>query len=92
MVQLTDELVARLDSESLRRGISRSALIREVLTEFLTDLRSNDVGRQIVAGYRLQPPHEPDEWGGLDGFADRASIELAQRLDEEERLEGHEPW
>lgn len=35
MVQLSDELVAALDDEAERRNMSRSALIRQAVTEFL---------------------------------------------------------
>jgi metal-responsive CopG/Arc/MetJ family transcriptional regulator len=37
IMQLTDELVELLDREAARRGVSRSALIRSALEEFLRD-------------------------------------------------------
>ncbi len=92
MVQLTDELIGELDAEAHRRGLSRSALIREVLDAYLGGLRSLDVGRRIVAGYTAVPQATPDAWGAVDRFSDRGAGELATRLDEEERRAGRAPW
>ena len=92
MVQLTEELVEDLDAESSRRGVSRSALIREAVTSYLENVRSSDVGRAIVNGYLDHPPHTPDEWSDLDSFGDVSALELAQRLDSEERQAGLESW
>lgn len=92
MVQLTEDLVQDLDAEASRRGLSRSALIREALNSYMDEVRSKDVGRAIVDGYQAYPPHTPDEWSTVESFGDVAVLELAQRLDAEERSEGHQPW
>lgn len=92
MVQLTDELVELLDEEAARRGISRSALIREILTAGLAEAADGAVVRSIVAGYTRLPQAMPDEWGSLEEQADRSATEVACRLDVEERAAGHEPW
>jgi len=62
MVQLSDDLVRMLDGEAARRGLSRSAVIREVLEESLADERAAEIGRRIAEGYRRIPPATPDEW------------------------------
>jgi hypothetical protein len=92
LVQLTDDLLRLLDEEAAERGISRSALIRQVLSGHLADRREAEISRRIVAGYERIPPGEPDGWDDLAAMADRATSEVGQRLDEEERREGHEPW
>lgn len=92
MVQLNDELVAALDAEAARRGVSRSALIREAVQEFLGDTVDVIVGAAIVEGYRRVPPETPDEWGSPMEAADVSARETAQRLDAEERAQGLEPW
>lgn len=92
MVQLTDELLGLLDDEAARRGLSRSALIREALNRYLATTRESAVARSIVEGYTRIPPATPDEWGDLEAQADRSTAELLQRLDAEERASGHEPW
>lgn len=92
MVQLTDELVELLDQEAARRGMSRSALIREILNERLAEAAEAAVARSIVSGYTRVPQATPDEWGALDAQADRSAAEVARRLDVEERAAGHEPW
>lgn len=33
-----------------------------------------------------------DEWGDLSAMTDAAAAETMQRLEEEERAAGHEPW
>lgn len=92
MVQLTDELVDALSEEARRRGLSRSALIREVLEEHLQAQGRVAVGRQIAEGYARVPPATPDEWGRVDDLTDRATADVLVRLDAEERNAGAAPW
>jgi len=70
LVQLSDELVDRLDREARDRGVSRSAVIREAVEAHLASAIHDEIDRQIVAGYTKHPPE--DIWG--DGPA-RAMIE-----------------
>ncbi|MGH9243548.1 MAG: CopG family transcriptional regulator [Acidimicrobiales bacterium] len=92
IVQLTDDLIAALDSEAARRGVSRSAIIREAVASHVADRRDEIVTRAIVDGYRRIPPGQPDEWGDLERLSDQAAIETLQRLEAEERTAGFEPW
>jgi plasmid stability protein len=92
LVQLSDDLVAQLDAEAARRGVSRSALIREVLRDHLAARSEADIDRRILDGYRRIPPATPDDWAALDRLADRGAVETLQRLDEEERAHGRPPW
>jgi hypothetical protein len=92
LVQLTDELVALLDAEAAARGVSRSALIREILTEHTAAHREELVDRRIIEGYQQTPPARPDAWGELGDVTDQATADLLQRLDEEERRHGHPSW
>lgn len=88
MVQLTEELVAQLDAEARRTGVSRSALIREAIIAYLAGRSEQDRIARYVEGYRRMPPSTPDEWGDLEGANDTAGRELALRLDAEEREQG----
>lgn len=92
MVQLSDELVELLDRRAARRGVSRSALIREVLQDSLAEERAAAIDRRIVEGYERIPPGTPDAWGDLEASSEQATVELGQRLDAEERDAGHQPW
>jgi predicted DNA-binding protein len=92
MVQLTDELRQLLDAEAERRGISRSALIREAIASHLKETGEAAVTEKIVEGYRRIPPTTPDDWGGLEAAGDHATRELLQRLDAEERASGEGGW
>ncbi|HEV8651804.1 MAG TPA: CopG family transcriptional regulator [Actinomycetes bacterium] len=92
MVQLTDELVDLLDREAARRGVSRSALIRSALEEFLRNDQEMAISQQIVDGYMRIPPATPDEWGDLAAVTDQASVDLLRRLDAEEGRQGLQPW
>jgi hypothetical protein len=92
LVQLTDDLLAALDEEAAARGISRSALLREIVEGHLETRRADHVSRSIVDGYRELPPATPDGWGDLDAVADRSRHELEDRLAAEERAQGFEPW
>lgn len=92
IVQFTEDLVRRLDEEAARRGVSRSALVRDAVTEYLAASRDAEIARQIVDGYTRIPPGTPDEWGDLEALNDALTDETLQRLDEEERRAGHKPW
>jgi len=92
LVQLNDELIELLDAEAARTGTSRSALIREAVASYLHDAREAAISRAIVEGYTRIPPGTPDGWGDLEALGDRATEELGQRLDEEEREGGSGSW
>lgn len=92
MVQLSSDLVRMLDNEAARRGLSRSALIREVLEQSLADERAAQIGLRIAEGYRRIPPATPDEWGDIAAQTDAATADVLHRLDAEERAQGHPAW
>jgi hypothetical protein len=92
MVQLTDDLIAALDAEARRRGVSRSAVIREAIEDHVVADREVAIGRAIVDGYRRIPPSTPDEWGDLDREIAIAGQETEQRLAAEEGAAGFGPW
>jgi Ribbon-helix-helix protein, copG family len=88
MVQLSDDLVRRLDEEAQQRSVSRSALIRNVLTQFLnTESEAAKVARW-VEGYRRIPPPTIDEWGNLEEQAVRGTHEMMRELDAEDEAAG----
>ncbi|MGH8992021.1 MAG: CopG family transcriptional regulator [Acidimicrobiia bacterium] len=88
MVQLSDELIELVDAEAARRGLSRSALIRQAITEHLAAGHEAAITRKIVEGYQRVPPITPDAWGLLEDHQDEATVELLQRLDADERAGG----
>lgn len=55
LVQLSDELVARLDARAAREGRNRSELIREALADYLAADREAEIDRLMVEGYTRQP-------------------------------------
>jgi predicted transcriptional regulator len=55
LVQLSDELLAQLDSRAARDGRNRSDLIREALAGYLAADREAEIDRLIVEGYTRQP-------------------------------------
>jgi predicted transcriptional regulator len=92
MVQLSDDLLRSLDDVAGRRGLSRSKLIRDLLTEALRRAGADEVGARIADGYRRIPQIEPDAWGDLQVSADAATEDLMLRLEAEERAGGTPPW
>lgn len=92
MVQLTDDLVARLDEVAAQQHLSRSAVVRSAVEAHLQRVEQDTVGRRIVEGYTRIPPASPDEWGGVAEAADAAVREVMQRLATEERSAGLDPW
>jgi predicted transcriptional regulator len=88
LVQLTEELVRQLDAEAARRGLSRSAIVREAVTDYLSESKEAEISKEIVEGYTRVPPGAPDAWGDLEAAADVLARETAERLNEEERRKG----
>jgi metal-responsive CopG/Arc/MetJ family transcriptional regulator len=67
LVQLSDDLLARLDSYRARDGRSRSEVIREAVERYLAADREAEMDRLIVDAYMRQPAE--DVWG--DAAAER---------------------
>ena len=83
LVQLSDELVRRLDAKALELDRSRSALIREAIEQYLKDDWDEEIARQYREAYtRLPQTEEELTW------SDVAAKETLRRLDQEE----DEPW
>ena len=61
LVQLTDDLIARLDERAGREGRSRSDLIRTAVKLFLETDREAEIDRAIVDGY-TRIPAAADPW------------------------------
>lgn len=83
MVQLSDELLEVLDRVAAARGASRSALVRELLWEALSEDRDRRIGELIADGYRRIPQGTRHEHGNQ---------ETLRRLDAEKRAAGFGPW
>ena len=55
LVQLTDELLERLDSYRAREGRSRSDVVREAIERYLAADREAEIDQLIVDAYTRQP-------------------------------------
>ena len=58
LLQLTDELVARLDAYRAREGRSRSEVVRAAIERYLEADREAEIDRLIVDAYTRQPPED----------------------------------
>lgn len=87
LVQLTDELVELLDRRASVQGVSRSALVRDLLAEALQVDRGADLSRRMIEGYRKVPQQNgEDAWGDLDAWSEtNARRNLAALGAEEEQ-------
>ena len=68
LVQLSDELLERLDAlRASRGGGSRSELIRDALERYLAAESEAAIDRAIVEGYTRIPPDDPHhhEWAAI---------------------------
>jgi metal-responsive CopG/Arc/MetJ family transcriptional regulator len=72
LVQLSDDLLERLDRYRTREGRSRSDVIREAVERYLAEDREAAIDRLIVDAYTRRP--QDDIW----------TDEAARRLIEEE--------
>jgi metal-responsive CopG/Arc/MetJ family transcriptional regulator len=77
LVQLSEELLRRLDERAAREGRSRSALIRDAIEGYLYDEENARIDREIREGYERIP--ETDE-------------EMAAAEREARELIREEPW
>lgn len=60
LVQLTADLLRRLDERATREGRSRSALIRDAIEAYLYDEERERITREIIEGYERIPPTEEE--------------------------------
>lgn len=60
LVQLTAELLRRLDERAAREGRSRSALIRDAIEAYLHDEERDRITREIIEGYERIPPSDEE--------------------------------
>lgn len=60
LVQLTEDLLRRLDERAAREGRSRSALIRDAIEAYLHDEERDRITREIIEGYERIPPTEEE--------------------------------
>lgn len=60
LVQLSEELLRRLDERAAREGRSRSALIREAIEAYLKDEENARIDREIREGYERIPETEEE--------------------------------
>lgn len=89
LVQLNDELIELLDRRASARGLSRSALVRELLVEALQVDRADELSRRMIEGYRETPQRAgSDAWGDLDAWTETNARRNLAALDTEEQ----EPW
>jgi metal-responsive CopG/Arc/MetJ family transcriptional regulator len=67
LVQLSEELLRRLDERAAGEGRSRSALIRNAIEDYLFDEEQAEISRQIVEGYERIPVTEEEmRWAEKD--------------------------
>jgi metal-responsive CopG/Arc/MetJ family transcriptional regulator len=60
LVQLTADLLRRLDERVAREGRSRSALIRDAIEAYLHDEERDRITREIIEGYERIPPTDEE--------------------------------
>lgn len=77
LVQLTSDLLRRLDERAAREGRSRSALIRDAIEAYLHDEEKARIDREIVEGYERIPTTDEEL-----AWAEREAREMVRE----------EPW
>ena len=85
IVQLSADLLAALDEEAERSGISRSAVIRHAVAGHLASSKKTRDDQSLVDGYRAIPQNATDEWGSvLDGTRESTRRTLKRLVTEED--------
>jgi Arc/MetJ-type ribon-helix-helix transcriptional regulator len=90
LVQLTDELVERLDAHASSQGVSRSRAIRDLLETALAEDRRAETSRRMIGAYARDPQSDGgDAWGDLNAWTDENTRRNFAALDAEE---GADRW
>jgi Arc/MetJ-type ribon-helix-helix transcriptional regulator len=90
LIQLNRELLAKLDERARRRGVSRSELVRELLSAALREDDAARRSRQMRDGYERVPQAQGrDAWGDLDAWTAANARRNRAALSAEE---GAEHW
>jgi metal-responsive CopG/Arc/MetJ family transcriptional regulator len=64
LVQLSDELVERLDKVAAGEETSRSAVVREAVTRYVIDKENEEKERRWIEGYERYPVTDEERaWG-----------------------------
>jgi predicted transcriptional regulator len=79
LVQLNDDLLAKLDRAMSTSGQSRSQLVRAAIADYLEKFLEDDIDRQYVEAYTRHPPD-----GEFDAMHDAANAEIAAALNAED--------
>lgn len=63
LVQMSDELVAKLDVLSEQLGRSRSAIVRDAAERYVAQESIAEKDRRTIEGYKRNPPSDEfDDW------------------------------
>ena len=63
-VTFDEELLERLDRFSTVQEQSRSAVLREAVTDYLACKEAEEIERRYREGYGAAPPADLEEWAG----------------------------
>jgi predicted DNA-binding protein len=74
LVQLSDEMLDRLDRYRARDGRSRSEVIREAVDRYLAADREAEIDRKIVDGYTRAPQTDDDDLAAIADWSGRRAI------------------
>jgi metal-responsive CopG/Arc/MetJ family transcriptional regulator len=81
LIQLSDELLARLDTQAAREHRSRSEIVREAISAYLTSDPEAAIDARIVQGYTEHPQDAADAAWADAGT--RAMLNAAGSWDDE---------
>jgi metal-responsive CopG/Arc/MetJ family transcriptional regulator len=63
LIQMSDDLLARLDARAAREHRNRSEVVREAISAYLDDDQEAEIDRQIVEAYtRIPQTHDEVAW------------------------------
>lgn len=60
LIQLSDELLEKLDAQARARGTSRSALVRDAIERYVVKETEEEKDRRMIEGYRRIPETEEE--------------------------------
>ena len=88
IVQLNSEILEALDEEAAVAGVSRSAIIRQAITDHLASSKQAQIDHALAEGYKAIPQNAAEEWNSVLEQSRENTRRTLERLDAEEDAAG----
>lgn len=75
LIHMPTDLIEEIDARAHRENVSRSHLIRQAVSAFLSSEPREELASRVAQAYEDQPLSTADQWGDLESFLDAVRTE-----------------